>query len=74
VNWLQRITSCHQARAAALGFKNSFMPHSPIAVGPAKIVVARTAEGFEVMIRTDGKDDVLPAAILGRAQDLKKSK
>jgi hypothetical protein len=66
--WMRKAVTCHQARAAALGYDPSEMPYCPLHAGPTDVDVEDL--GDAVVVTVKGKNDLTAAIILGRANDL----
>jgi hypothetical protein len=64
---LQRVVTCHAARAASLGH-NSELSFCPLAVKGATPTVRSTGDGFAIDVSADGREEA--AEILARAQRL----
>ena len=64
---LQRVVTCHAARAASLGH-NSELSFCPLAVKGATPTVRSTGDGFAIDVSADGREEA--AEILSRAQRL----
>jgi hypothetical protein len=50
--WLLRVCQCHQARGAAVGFTSTFMPTSPLTVGPSQVSAKESQDAFSITITT----------------------
>ena len=68
VEWLEKSTRCHLARAAVMGFSTTFMPYCPLMLEGVTAKVEESPAGLVVEVRA--KRDDMAAAVLGRAQDL----
>lgn len=66
--WLRSSLACHQSRAAALGYPPDFMSECPMTLPNTAVEVDDVRDGIEVRIRAT--DDVIAAAVLGRATDV----
>lgn len=66
--WMERALTCHQARAAVLGFADTFMPYCLASVRGATVSVTDTGDRLIVSVR--GPDDRAGAAIWSRAHAL----
>lgn len=69
-DWLRRAASCHQARAAVMGYSPTFMPYCPLVVAPSKVTVTESDAGLWLQITS--KDS--GAAIWDRARAYAKNK
>lgn len=66
--WLQRLVECHQARAAALGFRMEGMEYCPLNVKNVTATVQSVGNGFAVRLEAD--DAETAAEVLKRAKAL----
>lgn len=66
--WLQRIVTCHLARASALGHEMPEMPYCPLVPKGATAQVESAGDGFNVSVRSD--DPEAAKEILRRASAL----
>jgi hypothetical protein len=64
---LRKSISCHQARAAVMGFATTFQSYDPLALPDVGSQVTESDEGYWVALRSE-RDD-MAAAALGRARD-----
>jgi hypothetical protein len=65
--YLRKSVSCHQARAAVMGFDTSFQSYDPLALPDVASQVTEGEDGFWVALRSDREG--IPEAVLGRARD-----
>jgi len=68
LDWLMEAAHCHQARAAANGYRPSFTPRDPLAAGPTYIATEPAPDGLALVIQ--GKEDWVSLAVLARARAL----
>ncbi len=66
--WMRKAISCHQARAAALGYPPTIMSYCPLMIAPTGATVEETADTVTVTVRASRDEQA--AAVLARAQDL----
>ena len=66
--WMHQALHCHMARAAVMGFSETFMSYSPVALPEVAVSVADDKEGLVVTVRST-RDDIAAIA-LGRAEGL----
>lgn len=65
VKWMSHAVQCHQARAAVVGFDDSFLPYCPLVVRSAAASVEEHKNTIVVTIRSD--DPTMAAVIYGRS-------
>lgn len=68
-DWLRQAISCHQARAAALGWDTTYMGYDPAVLPGVKAMVSEDDKGV-VTVVLHAKDDGTALAVYGRAEDL----
>jgi hypothetical protein len=66
--WMRRAVSCHQARAAAMGFPDKMMSYCPLMVAPTTVAVEDRGRSIAVTIIARRGWEI--AAVVGRAKDL----
>lgn len=71
VDWLNRSLRCHQARAAALGYPEEFMKHSPVSLQHVAMSVTNTGATITVSLRST--DELVATKIYGRALHAKEN-
>jgi hypothetical protein len=59
VDWLERATRCHQARAAVMGYSPTFMSYCPLVVAPSRISVAESDEGLWIEIESAAAGELI---------------
>lgn len=52
-DWLEKVGSCHQARAAVMGFSATFMPSDPLSVRDANLSVKTIEQGVWVTVTSE---------------------
>jgi hypothetical protein len=67
-SWMRRAISCHQARAAAMGFSGNVMSYCPLMIAPTTVTVEDRDGSIAVTIIA--RRDWEIAAVVGRAKDL----
>ena len=67
-DWMQKAITCHQARAAALGYPPQAMSYDPLMAAPTRTTVEQRGEEIVVTVTASRDDEA--AAVLGRAQAL----
>lgn len=67
-DWLRTAITCHQARAAALGYDPKYMSYDPSVVSGADVTVSETDDGVVVVVHAD--DDAAALVVYGRAEEL----
>jgi hypothetical protein len=67
-DWMKQSLACHHARAALVGFDESYLPHSPAVVAGAETTVLEEDDGFVVLV--NGKDTATALIIYARAEAL----
>ena len=68
VGWMRRALSCHQARAAAMGYSPTFMSYCPLMIAPTSVTVEDL--GGLIAVTITARRDWEIAAVMGRATDL----
>ena len=68
VGWLRRAISCHQARAAAMGYDPKVMSYCPLMVAPTSTTVEDM--GGTIAVTIVARRDWEIAAVVGRARSL----
>jgi len=68
VGWMRRAISCHQARAAAMGYSPTFMSYCPLMIAPTSVTVEDL--GGLIAVTIAARRDWEIAAVVGRATDL----
>ena len=68
VTWMRRAISCHQARAAAMGYSPTFMSYCPLMIAPTSATVDDV--GGLIAVTIAARSDWEIAAVVGRATDL----
>lgn len=66
--WLRRALSCHQARAAAMGYPAKVMTYCPLMVAPTTVTVEEL--GGTIAVTIIARRDWEIAAVVGRAKAL----
>jgi hypothetical protein len=66
--WMRRAITCHQARAAAMGYAEKEMSYCPLMVAPTSVTVEDV--GGAVAVTIVARRDWEIAAVVGRAKDL----
>ena len=66
--WMRRAISCHQARAAAMGFSAKVMSYCPLMIAPTTVTVED--RGGSIAVTIIARRDWEIAAVVGRANDL----
>ena len=66
--WLERASRCHLARAAVMGYSDTFMPYCPLALREVEVAIEDTDEGLWIVVRSSRPASA--AAIWGRVQAL----
>ena len=68
VGWMRRAISCHQARAAAMGYSPTLMSYCPLMIAPTSVSVEDL--GGLIAVTIAARRDWEIAAVMGRATDL----
>ena len=66
--WLRRAISCHQARAAAMGYPAKVMSYCPLMVAPTRVTIEDL--GGTIAVSIIARRDWEIAAVVGRARAL----
>jgi hypothetical protein len=67
-DWMRKAVSCHEARAAALGYPPQHMSYCPLMAAPTSATVV--LNGAEITVTITAQRDEDAAAVLARAQAL----
>ena len=67
LEWMHRAVQCHQARAAVMGYSDSFQPYCPLSLDQVTVALSETDHHIVLVIRAPDQDTAL--AVWGRVQD-----
>lgn len=71
LEFMERSVQCHQARAAAMGYSTTFMPHCPLALQHIS-VTSEVGDSGQIVVTFRSDRSEVAAAVHGRIEDLVK--